>query len=257
MTLLQALILSIVEGITEFLPVSSTGHLVLTATVLHIQQTEFVKSFEIIIQLGAILAVIVLYGRSFLINKSLLFKVFAAFIPTAIVGFILYKIIKTMLLGNPTVTVVSLFVGGILMIGIELYHKNKVYPITDMSKLSYKQSLLIGLIQSVSVIPGVSRAAATILGSMFLGANRKVATEFSFLLALPTMIAASGLDILKTDFSFTQNDYVLLGVGFIGSFIVALLAIKFLLSFIKNHTFIPFGIYRIILSLLFWFFIIK
>jgi undecaprenyl-diphosphatase len=257
MDYLQALMLSIVEGISEFLPISSTGHLILASDLLHIQQTEFVKSFEIFIQLGAILAVVVLYWKTFFTNSEGWKKVLAAFIPTAIIGFILYKFIKQFLLGNTYITVLALLIGGILLILLELLYKEKEHHVDKLENISYKNAVLIGIAQSLAVIPGVSRSAATIICALFVGTKRKAAVEFSFLLAAPTMLAATVLDITKSNFSFSSSQWSLLLVGFLGAFITAIFAIKFLLQFIKNHTFIPFGIYRIILAILFWLLIIK
>jgi len=254
---LQALILSIVEGLSEFLPISSTGHLVLASELLGISQTEFVKSFEIIIQLGAILAIVALYAKTLLTNKTVWLRILAAFLPTAIVGFTLYRVIKNFLVGNTTITLAALFLGGIALIILELVHTEKDSHAGKIEDLTLKQSFLIGLIQSLSIIPGVSRSAATIIGGLFVGAKRKTAVEFSFLLAVPTMAAATGLDLLKSGFAFSQNEYSMILVGFAGSFIVAIFAVKFLLKFVQTHTFIPFGIYRIILALLFWAFIVR
>ncbi|HZJ18611.1 MAG TPA: undecaprenyl-diphosphate phosphatase [Patescibacteria group bacterium] len=258
MTLFNSIILSIVEGITEFLPISSTGHLILTSNILRIAQTDYVKDFEIIIQLGAIFAVVFLYSKKLLTSTDTWKRIIIAFLPTAIIGFVLYKYIKLFLLGNTTVTLLALFFGGIALIILELLYKEKEHHIDKIEDMSYKNAFLIGVFQSLAVIPGVSRSAATIVGGLFLGTKRKTAVEFSFLLAVPTMFAASALDILKSNFlSYTYNEYLFLLVGFIGSFIVAILAIKFFLDFIKNHTFIPFGIYRIIVSILFFLLIIK
>ncbi len=257
MNYLQAIILSAVEGISEFLPISSTGHLILASELLKIQQTEFVKSFQIFIQLGAILAVIVLYWKTVLQSKLVWKKILAAFIPTAVIGFFLYKFIKEMLLGNGFITVLALFIGGILLIILELLYKEKNHHIDKIERISYKNAALIGIAQAFAVIPGISRSAATILSALFLGTKRKTAVEFSFLLAVPTMLAATVLDIVKSSFSFSAYEWSLLVTGFIGSFIVAILAIKFFLKFIKTHTFIPFGIYRIVVAILFYFFILK
>jgi len=254
---LQALIFSIVEGFSEFLPISSTGHLVLTADLLKIPQTDFIKSFEIIIQLGAIFAIIFLYWKKFIENKKILGKILTAFLPTAILGLLFYKIVKSFLIGNTELTLAALFLGGIILIALELIYKEKEHHVDKIEDLSLKKAFLIGIFQSLSMIPGVSRSAATIIGGLMLGTKRKTAVEFSFLLAVPTMFAATGLDIAKSNFSFTVNEYSLLAVGFLGSFIVAILAVKFFLNFIKNHTFIPFGIYRIILSILFWLIIVR
>jgi undecaprenyl-diphosphatase len=248
----QAIIFALVEGITEFLPISSTGHLVLTAKLLNIPQTEFVKSFEIIIQLGAILAVMFLYWKTIWTNKKVWKPIILAFIPTAIVGGILYKLIKNVLIGNEFITLSALFIGGIILIAIELFFKDKNGEVVKIEDISPKNAILIGLFQSISIIPGVSRAAATIIGAMLLKTQRKTAVEFSFLLAIPTMFAATGMDLIQTKFSFTPYEYSVLAVGFIGSFIVAIFAVKFFLKFIQNHTFIPFGIYRIVLAFLFF-----
>ena len=191
MNLLQALILSIVEGISEFLPISSTGHMILAADILKIAQSNFVKDFEIIIQLGAILAIVVLYWNSLFKSVEVWKRIIVAFIPTGIIGFILFKIIKTYLLGNLYVTLISLFIGGIVLIVLELLYKEKDHHVEDIAKLSFPKAFIIGIIQSIAVIPGVSRSAATIVGAMFLGTKRKAAAEFSFLLAVPTMLAAT------------------------------------------------------------------
>ena len=252
MDLLDVLILSIIEGITEFLPISSTGHLILTSFALHIPQTTFVKSFEIIIQLGAILAVVALYWKKILSNKSLWGKILIAFIPSAIIGFTLYKLIKEVLIGNPLVTVGALFFGGIALILIELFHKEKDNHQPEVEDITVRQSFIIGLFQSLSIIPGVSRAGATIVGGMLTGAKRKAAVEFSFLLAIPTMIGATGLDVLETKLSFTTEELTFLLIGSFLSFIIAILAIKFLIKYVQSHSFISFGIYRIVLSLIYY-----
>lgn len=253
----QAIILSVVEGLTEFLPISSTGHLILTSKLLSITQTEFIKSFEIIIQLGSILAIIFLYWNTISKNREIWKKIITAFIPTAVIGLLLYRIIKTFFLGNSLITVFALFIGGFLLILLEKIHKEKDSHSDSIEKISFKNAFLIGVFQSISIIPGVSRSAATIIPALILGTKRKTAVEFSFLLAIPTMFAASLLDIFKSNFSFTAYEYSILLVGFIGSFLVAILAVKFFLNFIKKHTFIPFGAYRIILAIVFWIFILK
>ncbi len=252
MNIFSALILSIVEGITEFLPISSTGHLELAAKLLNIPQTEFVKSFEIVIQLGAILAVLVLYFSRVSKNFEVWKRTLAAFIPTAIVGLIFYKFIKGFLLGNLMVNVASLFFGGILIIILERIFAKNSRKINKVEEISVAKSGLVGVAQSISVIPGISRAAATIFGGMGLGLTRVAATEFSFILAIPTMFAATGLDLYKTRFAFSSSEYFLILVGFIGAFISALLTVKWLIKFVSKHSFVGFGIYRIILALIFF-----
>ncbi len=252
----SAIILSAVEGLTEFLPISSTGHLILAAKALNVAQTDFVKSFEIFIQLGAILAVVILYFKDFLDTKKWP-PIIIAFIPTGVVGLLFYKLVKAYFLGNSALVLISLFIGGLLLIAIEYAHKQKDSAIDSFENISYKQAAIIGLIQSISIVPGVSRAAATIIGGMLLGLKRKTAVEFSFILAVPTMVAASGLDLMKSHRGFSSNQYEILAVGFAGSFIVAIIAIKFLLKFIQTHTFVPFGIYRIIVAVIFWLLILR
>lgn len=257
MNVVQAIILSIVEGISEFLPISSTGHLILASTLLHITQTEFVKSFEIFIQMGAILAVVVLYARNVFVNKKIFARVILAFLPTAIIGFILYKFIKHYLLGNPWVVVFSLGIGGITLIAIELFYKTKQTS-SDIEHISGKQAAIIGVIQALSVIPGVSRAAATIIGGQLIGLSRRRAVEFSFLLAIPTMTAATALDLIKTNaLSFSSTDVYLLAVGCTGSFITALFVLKVFLRYIQHHSFIPFGIYRIAIAIIYGFYLLR
>jgi undecaprenyl-diphosphatase len=260
MTILHSIILGIIEGITEFLPISSTGHLILTAQLLKIGESDFVKSFEIIIQLGAILSVVVLYWKT-LWRWEMLKKLFVAFLPTAVIGLVLYKIVKTYLLGNTIVVLWSLFLGGVILILFELWYERKmkqpeggeiVVEVNELEHITYGKSVALGFFQVIAIVPGVSRSAATIVGGLWLGLKRKTIVEFSFLLAVPTMLAATGLDLVKNYQSFSSDQFGTLAVGFVVSFVVALIAIKFLLQFIRRHNFIPFGIYRIIVALVFW-----
>ncbi len=250
MDLLHTIILSIVEGVTEFLPISSTGHLVLVSRILEIEQTEFVKSFEIIIQLGAILSIVILYFKE-LLNTKLWPKIIIAFIPSAIIGGLFYKLIKEFLIGNPLITVIALFVGGLAFIAVEYFMKGQDKG-KEMENLTYKNSFIIGLFQSISIIPGVSRAGATILGSLLVGQNRQAAAKFSFILAVPTMFAATSLDIFETKLSFTQNELSMLLVGFIGSFLVALITVKLFVKYLSTNNFIAFGVYRIVAAVIFY-----
>ena len=257
MNIYHAILLSIIEGITEFLPISSTGHMVLASTLLHLQETEFVKSFEIIIQLGAILAVLILYWKKLLRNKDTFLRVAVAFVPTAIVGLVLYKYIKTVLLGNPWIVVWSLGIGGILLYILEKFHKEKTEHTDEIAQMSYGQALLIGVAQSFSIVPGVSRAAATIVGALLVGIKREPAVEFSFLLAIPTMAAATGLDLLKSGMHFNGNQYELLAIGFVGAFVTALITVRWFIGYVKTHTFISFAVYRIFVALAFYFFVLR
>ncbi|MDD5505209.1 MAG: undecaprenyl-diphosphate phosphatase [Candidatus Omnitrophica bacterium] len=253
MQLWHVLIFGIVEGITEFLPISSTGHLILTAKLLQISQSEFIKSFEIVIQLGAVLAVVVLYWGRFIKSWEVWKRLLAAFMPTLFIGALLYKTVKKYLLGNNEVVLWSLFIGGLFLIIFELFHREKKDAVEELSRISYLQALVIGLFQSVAMIPGISRAAASIIGGLFAGLKRKSIVEFSFLLAVPTMLAATALDLLKNAQAFQMEQLASLGAGFVISFLVAAITIKFLLTFIKRHNFISFGVYRVIIALMFWF----
>lgn len=251
MNTLQAIIIGIVEGVTEFLPISSTGHMILATKLLAIPDSEFVKSFEIIIQLGAILAVLAYRGLA-LCSWELLKKIIIAFIPTGVIGLALYSVVKHYLLGNASVVLWSLLIGGIALIAFEKWHAPKETDIQDVAKITYKQAFLIGLFQSFAIIPGVSRSAATIVGGMMIGIKRATIVEFSFLLAIPTMAAATGLDILKNRELLMSSNMSLLAIGLVTSFISAFIAIRWFLGYVQKHTFTPFGWYRIAIALAFF-----
>ena len=254
MDLIYAIVLGIVEGLTEFLPVSSTGHLILTSKLLGIQQDMFHKTFEVIIQLGSILAVIfVFWERLFKNSLELWVKLAIGFLPARILGFLLYDLIK--MLFAPITPSIMLIVGGIAFMVIEIFYKEKEHHTKEIAAISYKQSFLIGIFQALAMIPGTSRSGATIIGGLLLGCNRKVATEFSFLLALPTMIIASGYSAYKNYAVFNADNLLILAVGFVVAFLSALIAIKLFLGFVARFNFIPFGIYRIILGIAFLFYL--
>lgn len=257
MGIFEAIILGVVEGVTEFLPVSSTGHLILASELLKITQTNFVKSFEIGIQLGAILAVVFLYRDVFLTGRQYWLRIFWAFLPTAVLGLLFYKIVKQFLLGSGIVTVLALFTGGVALILLEKIYQKRKSSLKEVTQMSLKKAFLIGIFQSVSIIPGVSRSGATIIGGLFLGLKRETAAEFSFLLAVPTMLAATVLDLTKNGTAFTKDEYLLALVGFAAAFITAIFTIQYFLSYLKKHDFILFGVYRIVLAILFWLFVLK
>ncbi|MEK7651013.1 MAG: undecaprenyl-diphosphate phosphatase [Patescibacteria group bacterium] len=251
----NAAILGVVEGFTEFLPISSTGHLILASRLLGIAPDDFVKSFQITIQLGAILAVVALYWKRLFTDFAVMKKIAFAFIPTGIIGFALYKTVKSVFLESETIVLWSLLIGGIILIAFEWWHREREDAAQDLDALTYQQSFFIGLAQSVSIIPGVSRAAATIMGGLLVGVSRRTIVEFSFLLAVPTMVAATGYDLIKNAGTFSSADFGVLVVGFMVSFAVAMVAIRFFISYVQRHTFTAFGIYRIILALIFFLFI--
>jgi undecaprenyl-diphosphatase len=254
MDIISIIILAVIEGATEFLPVSSTGHLVLAASILNIPQTEFVKSLELSLQFGSILSVVISYWR-LLLDWNILKRLAVAFVPTGIVGLALYRVFKEVLLENQEIVLWALLIGGVFIILFELLYRERS-TIDDLSKIPYKHCLLIGICQTISIIPGTSRAAPTIIAGLALGMKRKTVVLFSFLLAVPTMIAASGFDLLNSAGTFSSSQVSTLMIGFVTSFFVALAAIRLFLGYITKNNFIPFGIYRIILVVMFYLFVI-
>jgi undecaprenyl-diphosphatase len=247
MSFATAALLGLVEGITEFLPISSTGHLLLAEWVLQIQKTPVVLNFDMIIQLGAILAVVVLYWRTILLSRRTILLVIAGFIPTGIVGLALRHLQPALM--NEGVVGTSLLLGGLFLIGFERIHREHKYAPQGIESITFRQAAIIGLFQSIAIIPGVSRSAATIIGGLLLGIRRKTIVEFSFLLAIPTMLAATCLSLLHLAPGMTAHDGLAIGIGFATAFISALVAVRWLLRFIQSHTFTGFGIYRVVLAL--------
>ena len=249
MTIIDGIILGFVEGFTEFLPISSTGHLIVVSSFLGLEQTNAHKTFEVAIQLGSILAVLFLFAKRLLVDKMLWVKIIIAFLPTAIFGFLFYKTIKS-LFGMESVAIM-LIIGGFIFLIVEYFRRNH-----DDSKdktideLSIKEALTIGLFQSLSMVPGTSRSGATMIGGLFAGLSRKSAAEFSFLLAIPTMFVATFYDLYKNRNEMIIDDYSLLAVGFVTAFVVAFFTVKAVMNFLTTHTFIVFGIYRIIFGIL-------
>ncbi|MBE9463036.1 undecaprenyl-diphosphate phosphatase [Dyadobacter subterraneus] len=245
MTIWQAIILAIVEGITEFLPVSSTGHMIIASSVMGISHLDFTKMFTVNIQFGAILSVVVLYWKRFFQSTDFYFKLFVAFLPAAVLGFLLNDIIDSML-ENVVVVAISLLVGGIILIFIDRIANDE----TREREITYFDALKIGFFQCIAMIPGVSRSASTIIGGMLQGLSRKQAAEFSFFLAVPTMAAAGGYKLLKTYDTIQASDIQTLLIGNVIAFVVAMLAIKFFINFLTKYGFKVFGYYRIILGII-------
>ncbi len=250
MGFLEVLIIGLVEGATEFLPVSSTGHMILAAYLMKLESTDFLKTFEVVIQLGAILAIVWIYAKRFLNSFTIYLKLLVAFIPTGVIGLLAYKTIKAYLF-SPLVVAVSLILGGVILILLDNYVEKKESAWEDVEDISYKNAFFIGLIQCFSMIPGVSRAAATIIGGAFNGFNKKQAAEFSFLLAVPTMFAASGYDLLKTEMAFSQENILMLLAGMLVAFLSAWVAVKIFINIINRFGFKHFGYYRIVIGLIF------
>lgn len=252
MNALSAVILGVVEGITEFLPISSTGHLMLFSKLLSLPSGEFTKTFQIAIQSGAILAVVLLYWKTLVATPETWKKVVIAFVPTGVVGLLLYPLFKNIFQLSTELVLWSLFLGGVFLIFFEMVYQAKKPASDGFSLLSYRQAFWIGVCQSVAIIPGVSRSAASIVGGIVTGLDRKAAVEFSFLLAIPTVIIATGYDLVRHASSFSFGEWDLLLIGTVVSFLSALVGIKFLLAFIEKHNFLYFGFYRILLVLVFF-----
>lgn len=253
MNLLHAIILAIIEGLTEFLPVSSTGHMIIGSTLMGIESDRFVKVFTVAIQFGAILSVVVLYWRRFFQNIAFYVRLFVAFLPAVVFGLLLKKQIDA-LLENIVVVAVALIAGGIIFLLIDDYFRKQSSRETSVDDITLPKALKIGLFQVISMVPGVSRSAATIIGGMTQGLSPRTAAEFSFFLAVPTMFAAtckSLWDFAKEEGgTFTRQEMTLLAVGNVVAFIVAILAIRAFVGFLTRHGFKVFGYYRIAVGLL-------
>ncbi|MHC1706458.1 MAG: undecaprenyl-diphosphate phosphatase [Bacteroidales bacterium] len=246
MSLFEAIIIAIVEGITEFLPVSSTGHMIITQAILGVPPSDFVKAFTVNIQFGAILSVIVLYWKRFFQSVSFYYKLIVACLPLIIAYFLEEQI--DMMLGSVWVVAVSLLLGGIVLLFVDKWFRSQETG-NDQQELTYTSAFLIGLFQIISVIPGISRSAATIIGGMSQKLTRKAAAEFSFFLAVPTMFAASALKLTDNYQTFQAGDIKILLAGNIVSFIVAMIAIKTFITYLTRHGFKIFGWYRIFVGL--------
>ncbi|NPA59658.1 MAG: undecaprenyl-diphosphate phosphatase [Epsilonproteobacteria bacterium] len=255
MTIFDSIILGIIEGFTEFLPISSTGHLIVASSMLGIEQTNVTKAYEVIIQFAAILAVFFNYKEKFTFEKiDLWTKVFLAFLPIGAVGFLFSHQIKELFSINVVATM--FIVGGVIFLIMEKFFiKEEKTLIEDVEDISLKQALIIGGAQVFALIPGTSRAGSTIIGALLVGLSRKASAEFSFLLAFPVMSAVTAYDLLKHYKEFSDANLLTLGVGFVVSFFVAFLTIKLFLKFLERFTFVAFGVYRILFGvLLLWIF---
>lgn len=259
--LVKAFFLGIVEGITEFLPISSTAHLILVGEWINFSSTDG-KVFEVVIQFGSILAVMWIFRQRLIrvivgtlrrepVELSFTLNLIVAFLPAAVVGFLFIKAIKA-LFYHPSVIVVTLILGGLIMLWVERRRKPGAAPMVvtadSLDSITRRQALVIGLAQCLAMVPGTSRSAATIIGGMLVGVERRTATEFSFFLAMPTMLAAATYDLIKNASILTQADSLAIAVGFVTAFISALLVVKGLLSYLSGHTYRAFGWYRIALG---------
>lgn len=250
MTIFDSIILGVIEGFTEFLPISSTGHLIVASEFLGINQTAVTKAYQVIIQFAAILAVIFNYKDKFAIKHiDLWAKIFLAFIPIGAVGFLFSSQIKELF--SIQIVAIMFIIGGVIFLLVEKFFiPNEVNLIDDVEQVTLKQSMIIGFAQVFALIPGTSRAGSTIIGALLVGLSRKASAEFSFLLAFPVMSAVTAYDLLKHYKDFSDANLVTLAVGFVVSFIVAYLTIKLFLKFLESFTFVAFGVYRIIFGVI-------
>ncbi|HHD82396.1 MAG TPA: undecaprenyl-diphosphate phosphatase [Campylobacterales bacterium] len=245
MDILQAIVIGVIEGFTEFLPISSTGHMIVASKFLGVEQSNLIKAYEVIIQFAAILAVVLLYREKINFKEiDLWSKIMAAFLPLAIIGFLLKDWVKEIFVIE---TVAWMFiVGGIIFIVVEYFHDDEAKSAKEVEEITWRQSMIIGFGQVLSLVPGTSRAGSTIIAGMLSGVNRKASTEFSFLLAIPVMTAVAGYDLLKHYDEFINVDLTAFAIGFVVAFVVAYITIKLFIVFLQRFTFVAFGIYRII-----------
>jgi undecaprenyl-diphosphatase len=244
----QAIIIGIIEGFTEFLPISSTGHMIVASEFLGLPQDAAMKAYEVIIQFAAILAVVLIYRDKITFKKiDLWMKLMAAFIPLAITGYIFKEQIKALF--SVEVVAWMFIIGGVIFLIVEYLYKEQPYHISDVEDASYTQALWIGFAQLFSFIPGTSRAGATIIGGMLAGLDRKASSDFSFLLAIPVMGAVAAYDVLKHYHEFIGVNWLAFVIGFLVAFVVAYITVKVFLRFIQKFSFVPFGIYRIVFGI--------
>lgn len=249
MDIFQAIIIGIIEGFTEFLPISSTGHMIVASKFLGIKENALNNAYHVIIQFAAILAVMLIYREKITFKQvDLWVKLLLAFLPIAIVGFIFKDVIKTLF--NVQTVAWMFIIGGVIFLLVEYFYKEKKAHVTHVEKVNYKQAFWVGVAQIFSLVPGTSRAGATIIGGLLAGLDRKTSTEFSFLLAIPVMAAVTGYDLLKHYQDFADANWGAFIVGFITAFIVAYATIKLFLVFLERFTFVAFGVYRIIFGII-------
>lgn len=253
MTTLNILILAVVEGVTEYLPISSTAHLIMTSTLLNLQQTPSTTLYEVVIQTGAIFAVIILYWKTLIQHKDHILKVLASFVPTALIGLLFHDTIKTVFFQSNLLIASSLILVGVIFIILELaISRGAIKLRADLTDITFTHAVLIGIIQASAIVPGVSRAGAVMIGMMLLGYKRTDAALYSFILAIPTLASASALDLITTDPSLLTSQMVShLLIGSIVSCITALIVIKWLIGYLQHHSLAWFGAYRIIVGILF------
>jgi len=245
----QAIIIGIIEGFTEFLPISSTGHMIVASEFMGIDQDAVTKAYEVIIQFAAILAVMLIYKEKISFKKiNLWMKLFISFLPLAIVGFIFKDQIKALF--NVETVAWMFIIGGIIFLIVEYFYKEKESHVSEVEDVTWMQAIWIGISQVFALIPGTSRSGATIIGGLLVGLDRKASSDFSFLLAIPVMGAVTAYDLLKHYKEFADANWIAFGVGFVVAFVMAYITVKLFLVFIQKFSFVPFGIYRIIFGII-------
>jgi len=248
MDIFHAIFIAVLEGLTEFLPVSSSGHMAMASHVMLVAPSEFLKAFQIALQFGSIAAVVVLYWRTFLLDWEIDAKILAASVPAAVIGLLIFALIRKTLIPNPWCVVWAWFLGGAVIILIEHFYPLK-NDINQMKKITFLQALLIGACQALAVIPGVSRSAAVIISGQMLGIERKTIVEFSFLSAVPAMLAVIVLELIKTDVDVIRGQWAILVLGFAVAFVTAWAVIKFFRGYVKSHNLTVFALYRVLAAM--------
>jgi len=256
MNIHQAIILGIVEGLLEFLPVSAAGHLTLVGHLLKMDtENPAFKIYEIFMQMGAVVAVIMLYSKRLVVDREIWLKIIAGFVPTGAIGFLFYKPIKHYLLGNPLITAIMIALGGFIILIVEsLSKKPKIISLKDVS---VKDAIVVGFIQSLALIPGVSRSGATIIGAMLIGFERKTAADFSFLIAIPTILSACFYSLLKDHSQIHHQDILSMGISFMTALVFAIISVKTFLRFISLHNLKIFGYYRIVTGIFYLIYLVR
>ncbi|NOR56245.1 MAG: undecaprenyl-diphosphate phosphatase [Sulfurovum sp.] len=248
MDIIQAVIIGIIEGFTEFLPISSTGHMIVVSKFMGIEESALMHAYEVIIQFAAIMAVMLIYREKLTLKKiDLWMKLLVAFLPLGIVGFIFKDVIKELF--NVQTVAWMFIIGGVIFLIVEYFYEEKEYHVKEVEKVSYVQAWWVGFAQIFSLIPGTSRAGATIVGGLLTGLDRKTSSDFSFLLAIPVMGAVTAYDLLKHYQDFADANWIPFLIGFVVAFVVAYITVKLFLVFIQKFTFVPFGIYRIVFGI--------
>ncbi len=249
MDIFQAIIIGIIEGITEYLPISSTGHMIVAGKFLGIPQNKVIDAYEIIIQFAAILAVMLIYREKINLKHIELWKkIMVAFVPFVIAGYLVKDYVDVLF--NPKTVAYMFIIGGVIFLVLEYFYRESPHQVHEAEDVSYRQALWVGIAQIFAIVPGTSRSGATIVGGLLSGLDRKASSDFSFMLAIPVMGAVGGYSLLKHYHDLVGANLTAFAVGFVVSFVVAYITVKLFLVFIQKFTFVPFGIYRILFGVI-------